>query len=307
MSTTKKTKTGLISSRVLFRLFTLAAILLSWTDASALTSKQCEEEASTDYEKIYCQILAKGKSQALPAFFDFKRNTPAIQRTLLISPARQLGIVLPAHGNAQQRIQQKKTSADAVDDGREGNATSSTEIDREEANENTSDAEFEAEFEAESDTGLSDCLLENEQITCAHARYFLAVNVPNQRLDARALTDENQLHFRVRKDEESVLQYLSNIYPEYIHKMLFLGLGDSTLSFTKFHAIYEGALTQGEDFVKRFEKMYSLLKSERQTMHIKMRYQDNYAQSITQCMRVGDEIIVCDNIVQNWVYRKMKE
>lgn len=272
-----------------------------------ISSKQCEDEARSDYEKIYCQILARGKAQALPGFFDFKRNSPAVQCGLLRAPARQLGIDLPALPSAPKPASSAPVappsspqSATTPGMSAPGEPTTAAPSPRDVPPAEADDSEFAL-------LALGDCGLDKDQIRCGHARYFLTINIPLKRLDPTALSEDNRLQFREINEGETLRDYLASLYPDYIDKMLYLGLGDSTLSFTKFHAIYEESLNQGEDFVARFGQMYELLKNERRSMHIQTRYQDNYPESIAQCMPLTDELIVCDNVLQNWVYRKMRE
>ena len=153
---------------------------------------------------------------------------------------------------------------------------------------------------------LSACTLADDKISCPQGNYFLTINIPLRRLDPRVLSDQNMFVFRPKYENENELQYLSNIYPYYLEKMLLIGLGDSTISFTKFNAIYQDANKQGENFRQRFSQMYEMLKQERQSMATKKRYRENYPESMAQCMRVSNEIISCDNIDQNWVYRRLK-
>ena len=76
------------------------------------------------------------------------------------------------------------------------------------------------------------------------------------------------------------------------------------MSFSKFAATYDDAKRYRLNFSQRFSKMFELLKSEKKTIGIKARYNEDYPQSMSQCMRLDSSIVICDNIHQNWVYKK---
>lgn len=280
---------------------TLAIIFLSFAPISgfSMSFKSCKLEAKTPLENTYCDILEKGDSHSLPGFFDFRRNSEQTQRLLLTTPARRAGVALPAQTlrkptfSNSAKTEAPKASAPSYGNDRELRGTNSN-----------SDSSRDSDIGNTENGGLSlsGCELNADKISCPQISYFLTINIPLRRLDMRALSDDNTLFFREKSDGESALQYLSSLYPYYVEKMLLIGLGDSTLSFTKFNAIYQESLKQEENFTQRFSSMYELLKKERQSMAIKRRYRNNFPENLSQCMQLSSKLIACDNIEQNWIY-----
>lgn len=262
------------------------------TTAEALTIKQCRLDAATELEQAYCEILAKG--QSLPDFYDFQRNPANTQWLLLRSAAKRAGVELPAVDKAATALTTSATAPAFANQPR--SAAPSTRA-----------AQPRRPREAtQSPEALDQCRVTQREIACNDRRYYLAINVPVKRLNPRVLTVDNRLQFAPPAADQTSIQYLSNLYPYYIEKMLLIGLGDSTVSFTKFAAIYEQSAAQEENFGQRFSEMYELLKQERRTMAVKTRYRDNYPQSIDNCMQLNSDLIACDNIEQNWIYQKLK-
>ncbi|MFL0811499.1 MAG: hypothetical protein K6L76_13860 [Agarilytica sp.] len=271
-------------------------------------------EAKSELEKHYCEILIEGYGKKLPNFYNFKRNTPNTQYLLLKPWAKRAGIkltkpsaqtksavmpqaVIEATGRKTTSTNKKQQKSDITE------AAANTPTNKTPFNENSSAAGQTTE-QAKS---VHSCKLRGEEIVCAHDRFFLTTNTPLDRLPKGSLSLRNRLIFPTRFQSQSNLQYLSEIYPYYIEKMLLIGLGDSTMSFTKFNALYEDALNKGENFSKRFDDMYELLKVERQSMGIKARYRNNFPENIEQCMQLNAGLIACDNVEQNWVYRKLAQ
>ncbi len=273
------------------RTFVFISMLVS-ASAESLTSKECYQAAKTGLEKVYCQILEKGAGGKLPSFNDFQRNTASTQKLILLGPAKKLGITMPeitkakrapsplGAGNPNTRPSPEPVLSEEKPAQRDKKNTSST-------------------------ASIGDCDLRQNKIICPRQSYFLAINIPINRLAKETLAETNRLSFRNQFPNESKLQYLSDVYPYYIEKMLTIGLGDSTVSFTKFNAIFEETEKQNEDFSIRFSKMYELLKNERRTMAIKTRYRNNFPDNISQCMQLNQRLVACDNIEQNWVYRRL--
>ncbi|MFL0805609.1 MAG: hypothetical protein K6L81_17985 [Agarilytica sp.] len=295
-----------------FALLILVTTLSISTTSIAISVKQCDVEAATALEETYCAVLKKGHGQSLPDFFSFRRNPNHMQRLILKSAASRAGVELPA----------KETRANSFAESLRPEITSDnkggkTEVAQRSAKQSNSAEDKRQGLSPSADTlaptkekylkeSLDNCSIAKEQIACGHQRYFLAINVPIKHLNKNALSADNRLLFRTKSQNETLLQYLSHLYPEYIQKMLHIGLGDSTVSFTKFHAIYESSLAQNENFVDRFEEMYELLKKERQTMATKQRYRENYPDNINNCMQLTSGLITCDNVEQNWVYKKVR-
>lgn len=275
-------------------------ILILTSNTYGISYKECIFEAKAPLELTYCEILKKNPSITLPPFHSFRRNPENTQRLLLTSPAKKAGVTLPEDSSASKSDFKANAKPSFTNDGASNAGQTAL------SKRKPSSIQKSEPSQAEQKHHLSSCSLAEEKISCPEGNYFLAINIPLRRLDPRVLSDQNMFVFRSKYENETQLQYLSNIYPYYLEKMLLIGLGDSTLSFTKFNAIYTNAEKQNENFRQRFSQMYEMLKKERQSMATKKRYRENFPESMTQCMRVSDEIVSCDNIDQNWVYRKLK-
>lgn len=275
------------------RLLQIAAavcLLLCMQNVLGINTKQCFATAKTALENVYCELVEKGKGQSLPAFNEFRRNPPTTQNLILRGPAKRAGILLPKLSTQKKKKTVKpnksplksrapKTPPQAVTNNIEKNKR------------------------INKTTNLQGCQINKERLVCGRETYYLAINIPVNRLPANVLADTNRLQFRKKRPDQESVEYLSQLYPRYIEKMLSIGLGDSTVSFTKFHAIFQVSIEQQNSFTQRFEEMYELLKKERKTQAIKQRYRNNYPNNIEQCMQLNRNLIACDNVKQNWVYR----
>ena len=229
-------------------------------------------QSTTPLQNSYCDVKKASRSATLPNFEDFKKNTDNVQRLLLKREAERYGVVLPAETPAPREIERNDSSNIA-----------------------------------HRLPSLKQCELNSERIACEKEYYALAVNQKNNQLKAEAFSSYNELRLP-RKEEtnfatESDYRYLSHIYPDYIYKMLEIGLGDSTMSFTKFATVYWQSKMEGLDFSERFRTVYNQLKLEKSQNQIRPRYTSSFPADIHQCMRLDAKIIVCDDMTKNWVYR----
>ncbi|WP_086930145.1 hypothetical protein [Agarilytica rhodophyticola] len=271
-------------------------ILCTVQNVQGITAKQCFDSAKTDLEKVYCQLVEKGKGQSLPAFNEFRRNPATTQNLLLRGPAKRAGITLPkvSKRNASRSVSKKRTPVTS----RKAEAKTYKQ-------QPSSKARSANSKRVDHGRAMQGCEIHGDRLICGQDIYYMAINIPANRLPNNALTNSNRLQFPEKPQEQEALQYLSSLYPRYIEKMLTIGLGDSTISFTKFHAIYKTSMAQQNSFTERFGKMYELLKKERKSQAIKQRYRNNFPQSIEQCMQLSKNLVACDNVEQNWVYQRL--
>jgi len=255
----------------------------------AISPRQCLQEARTELETAYCEIKQKGGGATLPSFFQFRVNTPATQRLLLQRPAKKFNIALPAPAEPTKQ-QANKPPAPRITDGKRDQPVATT--------------KSLSSPPKDTRATLAKCSLKQDQILCNTAVYNLVANKILSELSAQALGPSNQLELPERLPGTTHLQYLSSVYPHYVEKMLLIGLGDSTVSFTKFHAMHQQSLTQQQSFSERFKKMYELLKAERKSLAVKRRYRNNFPATIDDCMQLNDTLVACDNVKQNWVYKR---
>lgn len=94
-------------------------------------------------------------------------------------------------------------------------------------------------------------------------------------------------------DTEAVQSYLSDAYRLYIPKMLDIGLGATTLSFTKFHRAFHVNEAQGVDFAERLEASYALLKNDWMSPAVDTRIPVNRPASMSACEQLNERYFVC--------------
>lgn len=262
--------------------------LAIYSGMSHADSKECLSQSDTQLHRSYCEVMRLDPSTPLPSLADFKNNPPHIQALLLRRHAERFGIDLPKTEAASQRGTKTQTRVAARPRAAEKNTSARR----------SEDSRF----------SLKSCKIHEAEIRCGAELYLLETNKRNSQIQAAAFAAENQLDMPAKANTEfageSDYRYLSFIYPKYIHKMLFLGLGDSTMSFTKFATVYWQAKLNKQDFVGRFKSMYSQLKIEKSQNGIQARYLDNYPVELHQCMRLDADIIVCDDMSQNWIYKR---
>jgi len=260
------------------------------------TQNTCLNQAESHYEEVWCRIKEKDPSSNLSNLHEFRKNSPKTQYLLLKRPAKKWRIILNKPSIKKTKSAIKDTliiSNQAV----EKLSPSSRPL-----NEKITKISYE-KILIKKQKNLNHCTLVKKFIHCEGDRFSLQSNASLNRLTKDVLSKNNKLV--VNEDLESPpIRAASLMYRDYIEKMLSIGLGYSTMSFTKFFTIYEDSKKQKLIFSKRMFDMFELLKKERKTNGIKDRYDDNYPNSISACMELSTHLIVCDNKAQNWVYQR---
>lgn len=245
----------------------------------------CKEAARTELEKLYCIIVDEGQGAGLPSPTDFRRNDPSVQALLLRRPARRLGLEVPDASATSVQPQQPQAVPEPA---------------------SAEPARPEPESDSRSLGRLAGCRLEGERITCPQGRFDLVSNQPNRNLSDGVLGPDNRLGLSSfkgsRNDEQAVRRYLSDAYDQYIPKMVDIGLGANTMSFTAFHNAFHTLEEGGVDFASRMERTFTLLKQDKKTLGVKARYHDELPDDLSLCSSINRHIIVCDNVGANWVY-----
>lgn len=256
----------------LLMMFTVGWVSIAGADEACLTSAQ------SDLERLYCEVVERNGGAGLPSAMDFKRNDPKVQALLLRRPAKRLGLALP-----------------------EISAPSETE-----ATKPSVESPKESSTESSIFQGLADCQLRSKFIQCPKATYELTGNRTLASLDDGVLEPGNRLGIvsfdGERNDDEAVRSYLSAAYDRYIPKMLAIGLGANTMSFTAFHNAFHTLENGGVDFSERMGQTYELLKQDRKMLALTTRYQDELPESLSLCTVINRDVIVCDNVGTNWVF-----
>ncbi|MAZ87426.1 MAG: hypothetical protein CL693_07265 [Cellvibrionaceae bacterium] len=240
-------------------------------------------ESRTELEAVYCQVRHDYRS--LPSLGEFRRNSPVIQRLLLKRAAAQEGIELPDLAVTTEPV------------GRDLRA-SRPRLTNQSTVEKASERPFQLLGEAE---GERECELAGELIFCGKKQFQLVENQLNRALKKGSLSSENRLKFASNSGQTDS-QHWSNSYRAYIERMLSIGLGASTMSYTKFVYSWQQAEQQGLDAETRFSEMFDYLKRDKQNLSIKARYDTQLPANFGWCQSIAHHLIVCDNRERNWVY-----
>lgn len=267
------------------RFLGLVTVLVAFHGSALAAGEQCLAAATTELERLYCQVISEGGGAGLPSQPDFNRNGPQVQALLLKGPARRLGLAVPAvSALSNANAVSPQPDAGQAKPGPDNEPTPHSPLSQ----------------------GLSDCQLQAEVIHCPQGRYRLASNRALSELDEGVLDAGNRLDFGRfqgdREDTEAVRAYLSDAYDRYIPRMLAIGLGANTMSFTAFHNAFQTLESGNVSFAERMAQTYELLKQDRQRLGVKSRYHDDLPESLSLCGIINRNIIVCDNVGTNWVY-----
>ncbi|WP_460237554.1 hypothetical protein [Aurantivibrio plasticivorans] len=276
---------------------------------SAVAQTACDAQAKTDLERLFCQVQKTGYGRSLPSFHDFKNNSRKVQAALLRGPARQLGLKLPRPVDKNVPRSSQSPAHVPSKDSRSNTRADVKTIDDVSVSLAPSVVAVEPEFAPAERPPLATCRLASKAIVCASGYYRLQLNRANHLLPAGVLTASNSLALDYYRgspgDRGAVKTYLVDSYQQYLEAMLRIGLGSSTMSFSKFYYTYDELQTQRQDFVQRFAQMYEFLKRDKSSMAIKASYHDKYPESLNQCALLDAHLIVCDEGSINWVYLKI--
>ncbi|NIB39123.1 hypothetical protein HBA55_05975 [Pseudomaricurvus alkylphenolicus] len=274
--------------------FLLPLLFVFW----AVPAVSCEPR--TEMEKVYCRLKSDGVR--LPALEDFRKNPAKIQRLLLKRPAAAAGIRLPGAGSGRESaVVAKGASSDKNTLLRASSPASVTP-----ASEIRSATSATPRPSVSSSSSVAqDCRLNGARIDCGGDQFRLVLNRKNRELTPGSLSPDNRMALPAyQQGGPSEAQHLAESYEQYIEKMLQIGLGGVTMSYTKFVYTRQEMLRQGQDIQARFETMYSYLKRDKQQMAIKPSYDDSLPPGMDSCSRLNSRLWVCDVGNRNWVYEK---
>lgn len=264
----------------------------------AQSGPTCQEQARTPLEQVYCKIRAADPNVPLPSLQELRRNPEKTQRLLLRRPAQQAGVALPQEG-ATRSAPPKPAAAEPATKPTGGSPwvqparviTPAT-----------------VEKTLTDNASMAGCILHGTVIRCGAESFQLQGNLPNSRLVRDALDPNKKIAFAEYSgstaDHTAVMAYVSEAYRQYIDAMLEIGLGASTMSLTKFHHTFLDAQARGTRFGERMSEMFSFLKKDKLAMGVQSHYNDALPESVAQCMGLSESILVCDNVQQNWVYKR---
>lgn len=271
----------LLRAAVVLSVLVLAPAVLS---PPALAQADCDSFARTEFEQLYCKLNAQSPGSVPGSLQEFRNNPPATQRLLLRRPAERLGLQLPA--------------MPATGPARPAQAAP------EKAAKTTPEPPEREPALARQSPHLGDCRLQGAAIHCKTQVYTLLSNVNNSRLATDALADSNRLILGDAPAPDAVEDWLQDSYVRYLDAMIAIGLAGETLSYTKFHHLYQEADAAGLSFAQRMADMYEYLKKDKQTLAVRAGHADGLPEALTDCYPINSRYVVCDNVRVNWIYRQ---
>lgn len=244
---------------------------------SVAHAQACLDQAKTELERALCQIKARDSGAGLPTLQEFRRNPSKIQYLLLKLPAQKNGIELPD----PDRHQSNKTSKPSAKP------------------ETAAPKAGQSKARLSDGHSLNHCKILDGRLKCAERIFLLQTN-----RQAEHVGDVDLALAPMPKSPDIVTQrnYLFDSYRRYIEAMLAIGLAEVTFSYTKFHHVYTEVQSRGGDFPQRMEKMFSFLKQDKLTMATGRRLAQQFPEEIGACQKLSSDLIVCDNVIDNWVY-----
>lgn len=257
----------------------------------------------TELEGVYCQLQERGTR--LPSMAEFRRNTSATQVLLLKRPAARAGIDLPKAAKPTAR------NSLATESKIEPGSAKTKSIAKSQPVPIATTLQTRSKEEAtRAAVQLGDhCTLMAKSIRCDKVSFQLLDNLNNRHVDKKVFADDYRLGLEnfshSAADDSLVHRHLSRSYSRYIEAMIELGLGASTMTYTRFYYTYDDAHQQQRDFAERLEKMFHYLKKDKQSMGVKKRYNDNLPSGLNQCSQLNDRVIICDDKINNWLYQKI--
>ena len=255
-----------LKQRTLRRLLACCTVIC----LSQVQASECFNFADTYYQQVYCEIKASGKGNGLPSFLDFRRNTEQMQALLLKPHARKAGVKFELPATTKPVVSVKKTLPAPT-----------------------------------LPAGGSDCTVAGLELHCAAASYRLVTNLPNNRLEAGALSAENAMNLPGfsgnRLQAAEVETYLTTAYQHYLQKMMAIGLGGSTMSYGKFAYLFEDLGRKGVSFADRFEVMYRYLKADKRNLSVPVRASLPAGFDTGNCYAIA-QWMVCQAGMHNFVF-----
>lgn len=246
--------------------------ILSLMFAATITSaNECNFTPQTELENLYCQVSQTHPKPNLVNIYEFRKNPPKVQKLILKPHLKKMGLALPQRERSHKADVKTTKQAD----------------------------------QHISNSQLSDCSLTGNTILCHRNTYTLLTNKSNNELSPLALSKSNRLDLPEKNSPiytgKSDQEYLSSIYPHYLEKMIGIGLAEVTMTFTKFVATYRTIIAEKKSFSTRFETMYEFLKKDKKHNRIE-RNTRPITITIEQCYFAGRQLIVCDDVNQNWLF-----
>jgi hypothetical protein len=274
-----------------------------------VSAEACVPQPGNEYEKIFCQLKKSGRGETLPSIYDFRKNPPLTQALLLKKPAERAGIPLriPERDNAETVERQSKLLlASAVKPEAKLPVVQKPVTVKPVtvpiiARQNTPRMVNETARVPDPVVG---CSLKDFELDCQNGRYRLITNQANQYLSEGALSGQNRLNLPTDSGQDREI-YLQQAYSRYLDGMVAIGLGASTMSYTKFVNLYDHIKAEKLNFPERFETMYHFLKEDKSSIGVAT--QPMIAQGFTTqyCSDVRHGLLACEYKKDNYLFLKL--
>lgn len=265
--------------------------------ASVLSSQQCFAQAATLYEQVYCEVRAAQPSVVLPSFVDFKKNNSRMQALLIKRHAERQGIELPKPVSSSKPKPQHLNKPKPEIKLTPKRATIKLSAQQRQTATDT--------VVARQKHPLSGCSWVSPKIQCAERKFKLTGNVANRDLRTDVFDDAFKLNLPTYTgsytNSRAVQQYLVQAYDVYLQKMLAIGLGGVTMSYSKFAYFFEDLHSKGVDFNSRFETMFYYLKMDKQNNAVSGRINVPGNFSLNACYPFASAV-ACDSGGRNYLF-----
>lgn len=259
-------------------------VLIPITAGHSFASNQqfCFSYASSLYEQVYCELKAEGHGKKLPGLFDFKNNNQQMQYLLLKPQVRKLAMKLPKPILQKANKSQERTIA---------------------ISKQVNKPTIESIQQPHLAQSQALCSLDKDIIRCGDTKHLLQYNVNNKRLDSEVFSENNTMDLP-QYNGSNINQYLAQAYAKYIDKMLELGLAGVTLSYSKFHHLFDELQQRDMNFSKRFETMYFYLKKDKKNMMVNTQKIIPRRLKFDQCDALN-QYWICATATKNYIFKQI--
>lgn len=278
----------------------------------------CEPAPGNEYEKVFCQLKRSGKGEALPSIHEFRKNPPLTQALLLKKPAERAGIPLkiPERGNAEVVDRQLEVLLSAPSSAAEKKILNKEVVSKQAVSKKVEPKPVTPKVKTpdvtpvvvrEAVSVLDTCVVNQFELHCSGAQYRLVTNQTNQQLREGVLSEGHRLNLPAFQGSAQDLEdYLLKAYRRYVEGMLEIGLGASTMSYTKFVRVYEFNAAQGLSFAERFETAYQFQKREKASIGVNTKPMLAAGFNTRFCSELTGELLACEHQRDNYLFLKSK-
>jgi len=151
----------------------------------------------------------------------------------------------------------------------------------------------------------SQCTYDKSSIQCGGMTFKQVTNKHNDALQREALSHNNTLTLPVIKSspqDDNFEFYLTEAYLVYLDKMMSIGLGGVTMTYSKFYFLYLDLLRRNVDFNQRFSTMFEFLKKDKRSLGVSSRAAELSTLSDKQCSRARSSLFICELGGRNYLF-----